>query len=485
MWFTCVTVGTIATIVVIMNLWEKFQTNPTITGLDTDFHNWDVPFPAITLCQEVPTDADKINSYLEMMYGRNDSSPEEIQMYMDIARITLPTLNEFFTIYRKDEYRALGDMDMKTLVYNITFNCTEMFSSCTFKSLQKDCCEMFVPTFTEYGICFVFNSQHHLRRILDIEYPDAEIQNIQETDPDWAVRFVVRNTNTPIWIYITSSDELASTDTQPHHVWDFNVEEVMFSVKETYTTADTAQLSIKQRRCAFDDDIKLAGYTDYSYTLCTRQCRMNNVLRLCKCLPYFYPSHKRPCDFKELTCVVEKLDEILNLDHCNCYLGCSNTVYEVEKLDALGTGREDIWRSTLTLKFVSWPMVKYKREVLFGWVDLLVSFGGIAGLFLGFSLLSGVEIVYYFTIRAFFMLLVEKDELRKMKKEKSMKPMPAYDLSLTPYFISKPLPGYGIDEVLKNYKQSEKMGKQMILGRRRLKPPSDVMIPPFGIEFMN
>jgi acid-sensing ion channel, other len=52
------------------------------------------------------------------------------------------------------------------------------------------------------------------------------------------------------------------------------------------------------------------------------------------------------------------------------------------------------------IEFLTWPIIRYKREVLFGWVDLLVSFGGIAGLFLGFSLLSGVEIIYYFTMRA-------------------------------------------------------------------------------------
>lgn len=50
MWFCCVSVGAIATIIIIVSLWGKFQTNPTITGLDTDFHSWDVPFPAITLC---------------------------------------------------------------------------------------------------------------------------------------------------------------------------------------------------------------------------------------------------------------------------------------------------------------------------------------------------------------------------------------------------------------------------------------------------
>lgn len=65
MWFVCVAVGAVATMVIIVSLWEKFQTNPTITGLDTDFHNWDVPFPAITLCLKSPGNESYIEQYIE------------------------------------------------------------------------------------------------------------------------------------------------------------------------------------------------------------------------------------------------------------------------------------------------------------------------------------------------------------------------------------------------------------------------------------
>lgn len=66
----------------------------------------------------------------------------------------------------------------------------------------------------------------------------------------------------------------------------------------------------------------------------------------------------------------------------------------------------------INIEFLTWPIIRYKREVLFGWVDLLVSFGGIAGLFLGFSLLSGVEIIYYFTMRAGCMMYKNRVKTR-------------------------------------------------------------------------
>lgn len=55
---------------------------------------------------------------------------------------------------------------------------------------------------------------------------------------------------------------------------------------------------------------------------------------------------------------------------------------------------------TIDLHYQSANIVKYRTDVTFGWLDLMVAFGGIAGLFLGCSLLSGVEIVYYILIVA-------------------------------------------------------------------------------------
>lgn len=72
---------------------------------------------------------------------------------------------------------------------------------------------------------------------------------------------------------------------------------------------------------------------------------------------------------------------------------------------------DDAQRDNLTLDFhyQSANLVKYRTDITFGWLDLMVSFGGIAGLFLGCSILSAVEIFYYFFVILIF-------ALRKFKK---------------------------------------------------------------------
>lgn len=108
----------------------------------------------------------------------------------------------------------------------------------------------------------------------------------------------------------------------------------------------------------------------------------------------------------------------------------------------------------VNIQFLSWPIIRYQRDVLFGWVDLLVSFGGIAGLFLGFSLLSLLEIFYYFTLRAGCMFVKNnvrgkisqswhlplkkissfQEKLLKLQEEIDNRPQQHYDLSLLPKF---------------------------------------------------
>ena len=53
--------------------------------------------------------------------------------------------------------------------------------------------------------------------------------------------------------------------------------------------------------------------------------------------------------------------------------------------------------------------MKYARTVTYGMMDLIGFFGGIIGLCVGFSLLSGAELIYFFTLRLFFDIKNEKE----------------------------------------------------------------------------
>lgn len=111
----------------------------------------------------------------------------------------------------------------------------------------------------------------------------------------------------------------------------------------------------------------------YTYSACTQQCRLLKTIKKCHCIPHFYPiiNGERKCRFDDFECIKNNLPEIESEKSCSCELGCSNTVYEVEKLNENSAEFGEPKGRIMETEFVSWPMVRYKREVLFGWVDLL------------------------------------------------------------------------------------------------------------------
>uniref|UniRef100_A0A182YS63 Pickpocket n=1 Tax=Anopheles stephensi TaxID=30069 RepID=A0A182YS63_ANOST len=255
-----------------------------------------------------------------------------------------------------------------------------------------------------------------------------------ETDKKWALTFEpLRESN----IFVHSYNEISGWDFQPQVMWDIDSKvEFLISMKQTYTTEDAQQLSIGQRKCIFPEEEKLQYYQDaYTFSGCMKECRIAKSLKYCKCVPPFYaPVRAIPiCTSSSFQCLSEYTENITSIYSCqDCELGCLNTVYDIEKYSKIMKTEEEQQEAQVTIEYLTWPIIRYKREVLFGWVDLLVSFGGIAGLFLGFSLLSGVEFLYFFTMRAFCMLYKNRDELEAIEKEQVIKSMSRHELGLRP-----------------------------------------------------
>ncbi|XP_066904739.1 sodium channel protein Nach isoform X1 [Halyomorpha halys] len=429
MWFIFVSTSTIVTLIIIVSLWEKFQTNPTITGLDTDFHNWDVPFPGISVCPYSPARREVIEEYVKEKWG--ESLTEEKINYLSnfvnlIANLSYDNMNEL-EAYKND--KIVPQSDFRALVYKVVDHCEDILFDCYWKGKEFDCCDAFFPAFTEKGFCYSFNSIHAEKIWPGKENTDEaeiKINYIYETDTKWTMEFDGNTTDNPYSIYIHSSDELPGVEMSPQHIWTQTVNKMFFASRTTYTTADARQLTAKQRKCIFEDEVKLKTAEKYSYWACMSDCRMRASMDKCNCVPFFYHqvSGFPYCDLEGLMCLSKIADELRRSLNCPCELGCENTVYEVEKLS------NSMDEEPIEIGFVSWPMIRYKREVLFGWVDLLVAFGGIAGLFLGFSLLSGVEIIYYFTMRAACMIYRNSETLIKLEEESQEKILPNIDLGL-------------------------------------------------------
>lgn len=108
---------------------------------------------------------------------------------------------------------------------------------------------------------------------------------------------------------------------------------------------------------------------------------MKLSLKLCNCVLPLYATlvdvpPKVPlnlCTLKDFACLVEYSGNLTNLKDCSqCELSCTLVIYEIDKLSKTSASEgADGPGPYINIEYLTWPIIRYKREVLFGWVDLL------------------------------------------------------------------------------------------------------------------
>ncbi|XP_063230876.1 sodium channel protein Nach-like [Bacillus rossius redtenbacheri] len=340
MWFCFTLTGAISTLIIIASVWNKFQTNPTITGLDTDFHNWDVMFPAVWLCPLDSFNESQADKFIHTMWPETE---EESKKYRHVAQVLANlSFTNLYSIRDVPPDVATKKKEMKRLLKQVVYRCEDLLTDCTFANLGFDCCSLWQAVHTEVGHCYAFNSRQAFLR----NHSNAELtfspKTISATDESWSLKFNMKNlkmkgedsSSAPVKVYLLPADDIPVVDIFPQHMWDRHVSKLSFSLKETYTTEDTRQLSISQRQCIYKDEVKLDTSPMYTYTACRSECRMARAKKLCGCVPFFYPSSEqfKKCNLDGLKCLGHQPEGAWHRLGCKCELGCANTVYEVAKL---------------------------------------------------------------------------------------------------------------------------------------------------------
>nr|XP_033328780.1 sodium channel protein Nach-like [Megalopta genalis] len=179
------------------------------------------------------------------------------------------------------------------------------------------------------------------------------------------------------------------------------------------------------RNCIFGDENPTV-YKFYSSSDCIVACRMEDIWKFCNCKPFFYPDlglekrYNRTCTLEDVPCIgkykenrrvvvpypKKSLKHLIKENttlYCEvCYPPCNDLTYNVRNdvypanPEQFETDSEaDVNHSILHIFFIHGGTPYLKLDVTYKWYQYLSDFGGICEFFLGCSLISCVEIVYY------------------------------------------------------------------------------------------
>ncbi|XP_023287594.1 sodium channel protein Nach-like [Orussus abietinus] len=429
--------------------WQRFEKTPTVTTIDTTTYPiWGLHFPAVTICNYNKVYRPEAKKLAADM-AKEGLNVTEIKNFFDaLPKLIRP---EFIGHENTKALRALERMQLSVddLMLKLMQPCDKLLMKCIWLGKVYNCSKIFKTVKSIEGYCCAFNYHVFPSVTLEQETDPDSIQNYQQGLDDIQMvpgagrdiglslvlnveAFAYRGSIRPYTgasVLIHDPHVYPEVDMQTALVQSNQEISVILSGKVVESAENVRQLKLNQRNCWFNDEKQLKSSVVYSYQSCVAECRMEHIVSLCDCLPFYYPDivdNVRTCGLADVRCLRfnnrvlsslqmplegEVTNKTISPTKCACLPQCSSKSYviDIEKarledvdFDSVllrGLNINDI--SLVHVHFRDITCLKYRRDSLITWHDLLASFGGVFGLCVGGSFVSFVEILYYFTIKVF------------------------------------------------------------------------------------
>lgn len=168
--------------------------------------------------------------------------------------------------------------------------------------------------------------------------------------------------------------------------------------------------SQKQRKCIAENEHNLLFFKKYTQRNCHLDTLAFQTNKICGCVLFWMPrfNSTKVCSFwKQYKCVEHVENSLHNANlTTKCLPVCDSITYDAEisiskiELKALKKFVPDGFRIIkITVLFKDQQYFASLRSELYGTMDFMAACGGILSLFMGISLLSVIEIIYFATIR--------------------------------------------------------------------------------------
>ncbi|XP_053611996.1 uncharacterized protein LOC128676082 [Plodia interpunctella] len=406
----------------ITSQYARYFRDPVVMSVEMDYFNWNIPYPAITLCAKDMIDEEDLENVVNDTL--ENSGVDLTSAIKSMAAIGLDKLETIdFNDAMVSQHLEPRDLRALTSILFKKFNNDSLTTSTNWPISVN-----FV--LTELGMCHVVNSN-----VAFYDDPSiAEEKTIYEKnnidlsvfDKDFFVQFLDYSEEYKLFIHHPDDIALIST---PHHevsknyvalafkVWSTRVSDAFRSLSPRYRNCRQVYLTLNEESCLrqfpffrFLNEPISKRYPVYSYNHCLLECRVRMMQKLCRCVPHFYKflAHENVCSLKQLKCIKQHKDELVKLSttentrnrftnqddlpksprDCNCLSNCENDVY----LKDIETDSPPQENDRVRIGISSFPKVRVVREIIFSAYDVILRGCGVMNLIMGTSVISLAEL---------------------------------------------------------------------------------------------
>ena len=223
--------------------------------------------------------------------------------------------------------------------------------------------------------------------------------------------------------------------------------ETFLGVRPTiiHTEDDLATIAVDKRQCFFDHEKDLRFFNQHSFLTCYIECMTNQTISMGGCVSFYFPrpsddpnspDYVPVCSPDKLECITEAAHRVQEeamrkTSNCDCLPSCTSIGYpheattsslkkasllklSKELLDAKPQYADDEYvKNNLAIVhifFAEGHLMLHERSRLFTTLDLIAQIGGLLGLCMGLSMISVVELAYFFTMRLYINTKLDRCE---------------------------------------------------------------------------
>ncbi|XP_055381915.1 uncharacterized protein LOC129612380 [Condylostylus longicornis] len=419
-WLTILLISIFFWVIIGLGSVDRYKRDNTVISMEKDFYFWNRTSPSITICPlENRLNTDLFEIYIKSQNITDMKYKENLYKFLEsLANSSYDNFKDI-EIFPGMDFNV-DPSNYMMLIRNLTGDDRFHPDVTQRVALNENSKMNMQQILTEFGICYMINNYfadfvatdylllHKKRKYSD---PEKELSKMDVFDD---ISYNVYGFRGATRVFVHNAYDIVGVNSSVRHKLTelrktfFNFFLLLDWHKSTTKTINiyvytldiiTAEnyehvATIQQRKCRFPLETNSTHYTFYTKNVCFQECRIEAAYTLCKCIPHFYPNKgnvKRTCNYMELIECISKYSE-------NCKE--SKIVISAVQREAVN----DIFNHGygVVVYIRGYSVIRYKRQVIFTFEDLLVSIGGTAGFFLGFSVLSIVEVFYFFTLRLYW-----------------------------------------------------------------------------------
>ncbi|XP_022166699.1 sodium channel protein Nach-like isoform X2 [Myzus persicae] len=427
MWILLLIVASIAIVVLVSASWEKYSySSMEIAVDDPRYPLTKIDFPAVTIC---PISKIIYSKALKLVLNKHPSDSDLRTRWtnslMILARIQFPHNTNLYYMLQNASLVNIPLDDISDIMLKLAPSIDDIFIKCFWRGVTYKCKDILRFQRTEEGFCYSFNSQT----------AERSTSNESNFNPPFVgsdgVLIPLRNNaagkETGLKLIMSNmSHEFFPTDNRrrgfyvmvhppdgfPDVATAYKIHAVrdritLISVSAAQVEADESldRLDSWNSQCylykAKAKNLSSLLHKSSNEDTCFIKCRMRAIYKACNCTQYFFKLFKVLQRNPKTTEDEPGFPEwsVPFSMNCSCRPPCSFITYttelryEIRQLinEEPSSSRYNVF---LEVNYRELYATSYRRSMRYTTQDLLVSFGGVASLFLGCSLVSIVEILY-------------------------------------------------------------------------------------------